>query len=69
MLNLVVPQSYLVLTCLTAVLATPTGGMIPTNENLVLGGKPPSQTLLRTARIIDQKIEIFVSLGEFEVES
>jgi hypothetical protein len=51
------------------VLATPTGGIIPTNENLVLVVTPPAQTLLRTAQSIDQKIEIFVSLGEFELES
>ena len=54
---------------MTVVLATPTGGMIPTNENLVLVGKPPAQSLIRTARSIDKKVDIFVSVGKFEVES
>ena len=54
---------------MTAVLATPTGGMIPTNENLVLVGKPPAQSLIRTARNVDKKVDIFVSLGKFGVES
>ena len=49
--------------------ASPTSGIIASNENLVLGGKPPAQSLIRTARSIDKKIDIFVSLGEFEVKS
>ena len=48
-------------------LATPTGGIKLSNENLFLGGKPPVQSPIRTERSIDKKIDIFVSLGKFEV--
>ena len=56
-----------VLALWTVVLATPSSGMIPTNENLALGGKHSAKALTRPARSVDKKIEIFVSLGKFEV--
>ena len=42
---------------------------VVTNENLVLICKPHAQSLIRTARSVDKKVDIFVSLGKCEVES